>query len=352
MHGNLPIDVQNLDNPAVCGVVYVIISCEYPILYVGISNKGLRTGVFGAQGRFIHHARKLFAAPGAQTHHPNGWRSHAGTRYDDAVLRGQLSFDDLRIAFAADSSAVDHEGTVLDIFVPLVAQRLGSTEVLNSGAIRRQPVLIQLPPNVTNPCGQGTVSARQMPPTESTGAPARGVDAHTDDGRRDAEESLPIQPAQEGERRIAEAESELEEGETYERDLGTVEGYAEYLDAMTPQCQERFRQLLRWARSRRVEGRVSEAVIGGYTKQPVGYNGIQVLLFAELGPSGRALPRKWVCRIPLKCSNDGPMTIILPERSRKPGVREDLIVRGLDPNFRPSNLDDFLARPNYYTSFL
>ena len=94
--------------------------------------------------------------------------------------------------------------------------------------------------------------------------------------------------------------------------------------------------------------RVEEKRIGYYVEQPDGCNHIPMIVFAPLGRSGRALPKQWICRIPLVCPGYG-MTIVLPTRTRG-AAADDEITFGASSNFRPNDIDDFLRRPGYYTT--
>lgn len=156
--GALPIQIQALLQEK--GLIYIFISTKYPILYVGITGGDLKTGFFGG-GRISHHARKLLAARGGGTNHTGGWTEHAFQRYRDFVhdpARGAASLeemsahlcDDWRFAFGSCNSPERHEGFVLD----QMANKLRDVIILNTGAVHRDPIDVQLPPNLDAVVGQ------------------------------------------------------------------------------------------------------------------------------------------------------------------------------------------------------
>lgn len=114
--------------------------------------------------------------------------------------------------------------------------------------------------------------------------------------------------------------------------------------------RERLCRLLHWGLALEASEEADTSIIGQYANQPMGYNGLPMFLVAERGPSGRAKKDGWVMRIPLRCDDHFPLTVILPTRTLGAQAQEHEIVRGKHPNFRPVNLDDFLARPGHYTT--
>ncbi len=160
------------------GLIYIFVSTKYPILYVGITSKDLRTGFFGS-GRISHHARKLLAVRGGGTNHTGGWTQHAVQRYQDFVndlVHGVATLgnitahlcDDWRFAFASCDTPKQHEGFVLD----LIAAQLRNVIILNIGTGPRVPIKVQLPPNLvtvfpqTAPRGETPIDQpRAKPPT-------------------------------------------------------------------------------------------------------------------------------------------------------------------------------------------
>lgn len=324
----LPADLRPLTKAR--GFVYVLVSCTYPILYVGITLGTLGSGMFGA-GRFPHHVRKLLASRGCSTNHAKGWHEHA--RQLHAHIKAQVEarhvdpadmlalaprlWGDWRIAVAHHPDPEPHEGTVLHRFEALVHQRHGQCMILNTRKVRCEPVDIHVPGNWDSMCGG-----------QDLGVPATAQHA-----------PVPAPPA---------PAPTPEELEPIEHDLSVADDYASDIAEMPAGCREKFMRLLTWARDLALTRGVEEKLVRRYTKQPRGCNGIPMVVFAPLGSSGRALDNRWLCRIPLKCPDDG-MTIVLPTRLRGPVADNDLTF-GKDTNFRPNDMDDFLRRPEHYVT--
>jgi hypothetical protein len=149
------------------GHVYVLLSTTYPILYVGISQGTLRTGVFGA-GRLGHHIRKLFACHSAQTSHTHGWPYHAINRYRDRVAAYQAALGampkssnhystlvggDLLVAFVETCEKWDpanYEGTVLDALHKYLISKEIDLQILNTGVVKKNPATVCLPSNIAD----------------------------------------------------------------------------------------------------------------------------------------------------------------------------------------------------------
>lgn len=162
----LPSPIALLDNGQ-NGIIYVMCSTVYPILYVGITDSRLRTGIFGG-GRFSHHMRKLFACHSSSTSHTAGWQTHAVTRYRDRIrIHGDRNDanpnthatkvgGDLVMAFGTTNEPWrpgDHEGTVLDaIFKALDFGGL-AIEVLNTATISRSEAVVITPANLQQTSG-------------------------------------------------------------------------------------------------------------------------------------------------------------------------------------------------------
>jgi hypothetical protein len=325
---NLPL-CRELPNDLAClaeskGFVYVLVSCLYPILYVGITSGTLGQGIFGA-GRFPHHLRKLLASRGNSTNHTEGWHEHARDRYtraeeqvrkknildpSDIPALAPLLWRDLRIAIAHHGNPQNHEGFVLKKFEGLVKARRNACLVMNTGNVKSEEIGVCIPGNWEEMCKE-----------EKTCAPA-------------VTSTLPEQLPE-----------EFENNETNPED---VEDYKEFLKEMTSDCQEIFMKLLAWARHSARSGGVEEKKVNGYSNQPKGCDKIPMVLFAPLGTKGRARANQWVCRIPLVCGDCG-MTIVLPTRTKAP-VQDDKVIFGKDTNFRPKDIKDFLKNPQNYTT--
>lgn len=148
MRDALPPDVARICEKK--GIIYILVSRKYNILYVGITRKQIAGGVFNG-GRFVHHLRKIMASASTATSHPGLWQDHARVRYMDARALGigdhRHFWSDLMISFAHDPGARQHEGTVLDN-VKLDMRSYEKTPlILNSGAVNRGSCEVRLPAN-------------------------------------------------------------------------------------------------------------------------------------------------------------------------------------------------------------
>lgn len=92
-------------------LIYVMISTRYPILYVGITEGGLRNGIFDA-GRLINHARKMLAIRESSTSHTGGWLDHAVERYEDNVAAYGLRVNDEQF----------HQDLLSDVYISIAHQ--------------------------------------------------------------------------------------------------------------------------------------------------------------------------------------------------------------------------------------
>jgi len=145
------------------GLIYVLTSTVYPILYVGISSKNLGDGLFNS-GRISHHLRKLFAVHASSTSHAQGWQSHAIKRYIDRVAisaktpsDGTFSVgmtsvgSDLQIAFGYTLGGAwnceEFEGSVFDYFENRLKEFHPNLTVLNAGKMQRHEANIAEPKN-------------------------------------------------------------------------------------------------------------------------------------------------------------------------------------------------------------
>lgn len=350
----LPDDIRSFTELEVQhhGFIYVLVSCRYPILYVGISEGSLRNGVFGV-GRLLHHIRKLLAASGGITNHTAGWRSHAIKRYEDIVESlsqtggaggnldslGPILWGDLRIAIAHSLNAKQHEGDVLDQFESRLNRNGASVEILNSGSTNRMPATILFPKNETTMCGS---QAEQQIDAQST------TDQIFDEIAQETIKSIASEQLNSQKESLGNEALVLEEHEEYDQDVASTEGFEEDFNKLDDFCQNTFIRLLAWARGLHAANGLQEKVIRGFTNQPPGYNSTRLLCFAELSNSRRAKKNSWIARIPLVCGPKKPMTIILPSSTLL--ASEEDISRGKDPNFRPLDIEDFLRRPSHYTS--
>lgn len=299
-NADLPSEVAKLESKS--RFVYCIVSDIFPILYVGISEGDLRNGVFGA-GRLQHHIRKLLASIGGSTNHTKGWRSHASLRHKHhrsivETGEGVVWLDDIHICFAQFDSPKQIEGTVLDRFLESFRKHRVDADVLNRAKVLREPARIELPKNLN----EILVRCRE-----------------TRKGPKPVHAELASQ----------------------------VRDYAALTNFATDEDGRLFELLLRWARTYS-ESETLEGIVRGYTNQPQGYNAKPVVRFAELGRAGKAMPHRWLCRIPLKTTSTHGMTIILPERLMRASLPQTQYVHGNGTNFRPVDVEDFLSNPDRY----
>jgi len=307
----LPNDLQHQIELAVSnggnGWIYILRSNQHNILYVGISEKTLATGVFG-DGRFRHHLRKLLAATGGATNHTKGWHKHATERYamlcelahQSDRLDHALLVSDLHIAVAHVADPKRYEKFVLEKY----AKTMNTPIILNSASNGSADlaVALELPQN----------------------APS---------GSSEPDNFEPF---------------DLEEAETYEQADSAHEDYAEH--KMSEDWRNQFMQVLMWARHTFApyDLTITEGVIRGLQEQPDGYNGTPLVGFARRNINGRSMPHGWFARIPLESDLNRPMTVILPLRLKADGLSDDKISPGQDANFRPLELTDFLQNPEHY----
>jgi len=309
----LPVDLQDQIERAASnggnGWIYILRSSQYNILYVGISEKSLATGVF-SDGRVRHHLRKLLAARGGATNHTKGWHEHAIERYTtlcdparqpDRTGHTSLVLD-LHVSIAHVADPKEYEKFVLTEY----AKRMDEPMILNracNGSLDMD-VELELPSNT--------------PSIYS--------------------EHINFEPF------------DLEETEPYEQAGSANEDYAQYIKAMPQSWQNEFKQALTWARQTlpQYDTTITEGVIGNLTHQPDGFSAIPLVGFARRNINGGAMPHGWFTRIPLAYAPDRLMTVILPLRLRADGLADDKICRGQGANFRPVDLADFLRNPEHY----
>lgn len=159
----LPLEVQDLNKTA-HGLIYVLTSTSYPILYVGISSKNLSEGLF-SEGRISHHLRKIFAIHSASTSHTKGWQKPAIKRYEDRLVIkdeaiSHIHFStnmtcvgsDLQIAFGYSNddewNSTDYEGTVFDYFEDRLKLAHPDLVVMNTKKMNRSAAQIFQPSNL------------------------------------------------------------------------------------------------------------------------------------------------------------------------------------------------------------
>lgn len=141
-------------------LIYLVVSTRYPMFYVGVTEGGLRSGIFDT-GRLIHHARKMLAIRESSTSHTGGWLTHAMERYDANLAAHTLRVNDqdfLQDLLGDVYIAVGHQGhdawtpaSVEDTVLSQVETKLNSdgrvVQKMNTAGSGRDPVDIELPDN-------------------------------------------------------------------------------------------------------------------------------------------------------------------------------------------------------------
>ena len=140
---------------------YVIVSCRYPLVYVGISDGGPT----GLAQRLHKHLNKFLAIPAPGTHHPENWKLHGRQRHQDNFAANPLAppgswmLDDLRIAFVCNPVSLKaNEGFILSHFVDVTRRRFPNMDLaeLNGSIPPAEPIQLDWPENEVNPCSHLT----------------------------------------------------------------------------------------------------------------------------------------------------------------------------------------------------
>jgi hypothetical protein len=159
----LPVEVQQV-NKIANGLIYVLTSTYYPILYVGVSANSLSEGLF-RNGRMSHHLRKILAVHSVSTSHTQGWQMPAIKRYEDRITikdedisHASCSTDlccvasDLQIAFGYSNeknwNSKDYEGTAFDFFESELRTVHSDLVVMNTKKMNRSNAQISQPSNL------------------------------------------------------------------------------------------------------------------------------------------------------------------------------------------------------------
>ena len=121
---------------------------------------------------------------------------------------------------------------------------------------------------------------------------------------------------------------------------------ATFLDSLSEDNRTLFQHLTGLV-EQRFPGQ-AQKIIKGYTNQPPGYNNKPMLLFSNVGPAGRALPKRWVARIPLLDERQAPLTILFPTSAKRDDLRPELISEGKHGAWRPLDIAVFLNDPDSY----
>ena len=117
-----------------------------------------------------------------------------------------------------------------------------------------------------------------------------------------------------------------------------------FIDSLSADRRRRFEQLAAFLINRYPQA--AQKLSRGYTGQPAGYNNVPMFVFSLLTQAGIALD--WFARIPLKDEPRAPLTIIFHPQLRAPDLPPGNFVAGQKGTWRPLDIDDLLARPNFY----
>lgn len=120
---------------------------------------------------------------------------------------------------------------------------------------------------------------------------------------------------------------------------------AEYYETLSQENQSLFEKLLSWANEIQFILDLDIRLIGGYTDQPEGCNGVPVLNVAKFNGS-RAVNNSWRIRIPFISGANQELIVVLPIPYLKPGIED--IIKGNKNNFKPTDLRAFLENPKNY----
>lgn len=127
--------------------------------------------------------------------------------------------------------------------------------------------------------------------------------------------------------------------------LNHAEEVRNFLDSLSLHERTLFADLLKWVLSLNETSRLERKIVKGYSDQAGGFNSMPILLFAELGKKGNALPNSWRIRLPL-----GRLGIILPFSKKSDHIDGALInINKTSQNFSPKDIADFISQPSKYT---
>lgn len=119
-----------------------------------------------------------------------------------------------------------------------------------------------------------------------------------------------------------------------------------FLDALSDDKRALFHQLAQLVEQRFPNN--GQKIVKRYTDQPKGYNNTPMLVFANIGPSGRAADNKWVARIPLMDEDRCPLTILFPSSAKRLDLNPAMISVGKLGAWRPLDITAFLHAPETY----
>jgi hypothetical protein len=121
---------------------------------------------------------------------------------------------------------------------------------------------------------------------------------------------------------------------------------AAFLDSLSDEKRSLFQQLAGLVEQRFPDK--AQKLVRGYSNQPTGYNNTPMLVFADIGSSGRAVGNGWVARIPLVDETRAPLTILFPSSAKRLDLDPTVISEGQHGAWRPLDIAAFLHAPDIY----
>jgi len=124
-----------------------------------------------------------------------------------------------------------------------------------------------------------------------------------------------------------------------------------WFEELKPEDKDRFSRILRYAESIDILKEMPQKVIGGYTKQPSGYNGIPMIVYGQFTKSGNVAPNGWFLRIPKPVSKCIRLTLFIPQCFAASKLKHANVLRhgtGNQSFFFPLDVDHFLLHPEEY----
>lgn len=118
--------------------------------------------------------------------------------------------------------------------------------------------------------------------------------------------------------------------------------------------QDRLSRIVRYAESIDILRDMPQKIIGGYTKQPAGYNGIPMIVYGRFAKSGKIAHNAWFLRIPQPTRKAIGLTIFVPQCFAADQLNLSKVGThgaGNQALFYPLDVDDFLLHPEEYINW-
>ena len=130
--------------------------------------------------------------------------------------------------------------------------------------------------------------------------------------------------------------------------------FRSWFDELSLQDKNRFAKIIRYAESIGMLRDLPQKVIGGYTNQPSGYNGIPMIVYGKFTKAGRVAPNGWFLRIPQPTSKNTSLTLFIPQCFSASKVDTTWVSKhgsGSQEFFYPISTDHFLDFPEAYVDW-